>query len=194
MPAHRLYDWSSVDWARRTTDIARDMGVTPGSVSNARRKYDPNPKRRWTQYDWSAVDWTMRTIDIARALGCDPNLVSLHRRKLAPSTQQPRHEQVDWAAVDWTLRTKDIAARLDVDAEYVSRMRAILSPESRGAYRGRGRPKSPGGALVMLPWRVPAEARQHVLALAQATGREPGQVLAEALAALPMPVEDPEGL
>lgn len=54
-----------------------------------------------------------------------------------------------------------------------------------GARPGAGRKPAHGTPGVMLPWRVPPAAKERVLAHAAASGRTPGQVLVDAVEALP---------
>lgn len=66
------------NWARRDTEIAAELGVTPHTVTEFRRArlMVCHLKTRW-----ASVDWSQRNKEIADALGVSQQAVSYQRTK-----------------------------------------------------------------------------------------------------------------
>lgn len=78
-------NWNNVDWNKRTTEIADELGVTPGVVSYHRNGMDKRAEKRSKYYvDWSNVDWTKPNFVIADEKVASPGAVIAARKRYAP--------------------------------------------------------------------------------------------------------------
>jgi hypothetical protein len=100
-------DWKSVDWSRRTKDLAAELGTSLDIVSKARSVYAPDTvtgnipnSSVFSKMDWSRIDWKKRNKDIAIATGAPSQYVGAKRRKVAPETVR-RRKKIDPASIDW---------------------------------------------------------------------------------------------
>lgn len=82
--------WDAVDWSKRTTAIAAELGVAPGTVSKAREIYARETLQRRTHAWWDAVDWSVGTFELARRFGVHPSTISHCRARYAPDTLKGR--------------------------------------------------------------------------------------------------------
>lgn len=78
-------NWNNVDWSKRTTEIAKELGVSPGNVSYHRNGMDNRrAKRNSYRIDWSNVDWTKPNFVIAKEKNASPSAVISARTTHAP--------------------------------------------------------------------------------------------------------------
>ena len=90
-------DYSLIDWSRKTSDLAKELGITEGNLSRLRRKYaketiNQNKNKDKIKYkvDWLKVDWSKKTKQISLDLSVPYETVNQMRRKHAPQTIKRR--------------------------------------------------------------------------------------------------------
>jgi hypothetical protein len=86
-------DWGKVDWASKTSTLAKELNVAHSSVSRARRLHAPHsvdPATRATHVDhdrpapvidWDQVDWAKSTHQLALELNVYDSVVAYQRRR-----------------------------------------------------------------------------------------------------------------
>lgn len=86
--------WRGIDWTRRNVEIARRVGVAPGTVAYWRQRLQrPDPTEKWakpemrarTNRRFAGVDWSLPNIAISRLMGCSREYI----RQLRPRFEFP---------------------------------------------------------------------------------------------------------
>lgn len=82
-------NWSAVDWALKSGQLAKALGRKRNYVSTMRKKYAPHTlshgRAKGPEVNWAKVDWRKRDADLARNLGYSPTHVGKMRRRYAGS-------------------------------------------------------------------------------------------------------------
>lgn len=84
-------DWASVDWAMRSSDIARLLNVTIDTVSRRRSQLASDTLIHQFR-DWENVDWSKTNKQLAIELGKSYNTVAKHRYLLGHSGEAKDRE------------------------------------------------------------------------------------------------------
>lgn len=124
---NKKYDWESVDWSKRTVDIAVALGTSITVVTAARKRYAPETVRRRTNVLWHTVDWHKDDDTLVNELGCLKATVIHARRLRAPETVQHKY---DWNSVDWSMRDNEICRELGCSKHTVYDARRRIAPNT----------------------------------------------------------------
>lgn len=84
-------DWASVDWTKRSSDIARLLNVTIDAVSRRRRQLASDTLSHRFR-DWRNIDWSKTNKQLAIELGKSYNTVAKHRYLLGRSGEAATRE------------------------------------------------------------------------------------------------------
>ena len=84
-------DWAAVDWAMRSSDIARLLNVTIDTVSR-RRKQLARDTLLHRFRDWQNVDWSKTNKQLAIELGKSYDTVAKHRYQLGHGGEAKERE------------------------------------------------------------------------------------------------------
>ena len=86
--------YDDVDWSLPTCEIALQVGVTPTSVSAARKRMAPDTVGRkgkpMPSSRWYGVDLTRPTGEIAKELGVCPSAVSNAKKRFSQNAKASR--------------------------------------------------------------------------------------------------------
>jgi hypothetical protein len=77
-------DWASVDWTKRSSDIARLLNVTIDAVSRRRRQLASDTLSHRFR-DWQNIDWSKTNKQLAAELGKAYNTIAKKRCQLEQS-------------------------------------------------------------------------------------------------------------
>lgn len=83
--------WESIDWAMRSSDIARLLNVTIDTVSRRRKQFASDTLSHRFK-DWQNVDWSKTNKQLAIELGKSYNTVAKNRYKLGHSGEAKARE------------------------------------------------------------------------------------------------------
>jgi hypothetical protein len=131
--AYHKRDWTKVDWSKKNTTIAQEMGTYLSYVSMKRKECAPHTSRsnncvhirrtrRITKRDWSQVDWSLNNREIGQQLGVTTEYISRSRKQHAPeSIHRPL---ASYDATIWKLTDEQIARRTGVQLVYVQTLRS----------------------------------------------------------------------
>lgn len=130
-----------MNWKRPNKFIAKELGVSSGSVCKLRKKHAPETmaihwERPPVELDWATVDWRLSTKALAERYGLNDQLFVHGRELYAPMTlpKWRREDAARWANIDWHRPSVVIAKSLKVSTQAVSQRRRIYSPESIDLY------------------------------------------------------------
>lgn len=126
------YNWSNVDWLKKSSEIAAELGCGIDSVSSARKRYAPETLKSHINTDWQNVDWSKTNQQILKELGASNNTIAKARKKYAPETVIITP---DWQNVDWTKNNRQLAQELGKSYDTVAKKRYQLGHTGKAEKR-----------------------------------------------------------
>lgn len=173
------WDWSKVDWSKRNSAIAAELGCSLQSVLVNRKAWKQGPQPRLTlsrkrdvgrcarsreiDRKLASVDWSRTDLEISAALGINAHSVRERRRRKAEETGDPL---VLVAASRMSFRVS-VEARRDFPAELAEmvrcdgRMAHVGPPFFRWLYEA----VKSGRALPRSEWIIPPIRRLEIVGL-----------------------------
>lgn len=129
------YDFSDVDWNRRSIDIAKDIGCSPSTVKTHKSRYFHKhilTSGHSLRIDWPHVDWSKKDSVLAKELSCSVGTVYL-KRKAFGSNKVNIPEQKSRNVVHTEQRGKTS----DIFGEVVDKLVEKIDSDIRAAVKGR---------------------------------------------------------
>lgn len=78
-------NWNKVDWTKKTSALAKELGVSIATVSYHRRNMHHRRHQRGTwMINWRNVDWTKPNFEIGNQVIATPSAVGNARLRYAP--------------------------------------------------------------------------------------------------------------
>lgn len=147
--------WSSVrawNWKKTTSVLAREKGVSPGTVSRYRALLHKPKVTKWSALNTAGWNWNQSNSELAREHAIPIHVVIKKRRQLgnaspkrAPRptmdgkprlTRAPRFK-IDWKSLDWSQPNIRLSERLGCTREFVRQKRAELGKPKLSVYGNR---------------------------------------------------------
>lgn len=136
------YDFGLVDWGKKDTEIAEELGCSKQYVYQVRCFLKKQSERRShvplsnSKLDWDSVDWSKSNVDIAKELNCSHWAVYKARNikgkpfikvKAVPLSKS----KFDWKSVDWHKTDREISEELGCSKIRVTQVRKKLGKLKR---------------------------------------------------------------
>jgi DNA-binding CsgD family transcriptional regulator len=109
--------YADIDWTQTNLTLARQLGVSPTTITYWRRK---NAKLKIPKDKYIDVDWSNTNEELAQSLGVTVKTIVNQRKKHNIVTAGGTIKKIDYSNVDWTQSNKILAQQLKVSIVTIS--------------------------------------------------------------------------
>jgi transcriptional regulator with XRE-family HTH domain len=113
-----------IDWTQTNLTLARQLGVSPTTITYWRRK---NAKLKISIDKYIDIDWSNTNVELAQSLGVTVKTIVKQRKKYNIVPACGTIKKIDYSNVDWGQSNKILAQQLEVSTVTISFHRRLRS-------------------------------------------------------------------